>query len=139
MSDDNNTPNEPPKKEPTLAEVQELAEQASKTAMEAKTAAEARQTVAADVKDSADKKGLDLSDEDAKKIADALVTQLDSMGLFEDSKNEPVPPTNASTADGASPPTPSATPSSAGTPQPAADSGDTQPKHRTLAEKFMGK
>lgn len=142
MSDDNNTGNEPQKHEPTLAEVQALAETASKTAMEAKTAAEAKQTVAADVKADAEKQGIDLSDADAKKIADALVTQLDAMGVFADasagSGNEPVPPTPAPAADGASAQPASATPPPADGP-PAPVSTDSSPKKRTFAERFMGK
>lgn len=139
MSDESNTPPETGKREPTLAEVQALAEQASKTAMEAKTVAEAKTNVERDVKDKADAEGLKLSDEDAKKIADAFVTQLEAMGMFEDTEkgggNAPVPPGNAAPADGASPQTTTAPPPSV----PAPSATDTVPKKRTFAERFMGK
>lgn len=141
MSDENNTPPEPAKREPTLAEVQALAETASKTAMEAKTAAEAKNNVERDVKADAAKQGIDLSDEDAKKIANALVTQLDSMGVFAEADTNtgaPVPPTPAPGADEASTPPATATPPPADGP-PAPASTDSVPKKRTFAERFMGK
>lgn len=140
MSDTND--NTPEKKEPTLAEVQALAQKASETAMEAKTVAEAKQNVQTEVQKEADKQGLDLSDEDAKKIANALVTQLDSMGVFEEGNKEGDQnlPTPAATAPESSPQTTTAEPPTAPAPS-ADDTGkvDSAPKKRTFAERFMGR
>lgn len=126
--------------EPTLAEVKALAEAASQTAMEAKTAAEARPQVEQAVKDEARKEGVDLSDEDAKKIANALVTQLDAMGVFEDKEEENNPPTPAATAADTSAQNPNDAQQSAPVPPaPDSPSTDSAPKKRTFAERFMGR
>lgn len=126
---------EPQNKEPTLAEVQAIAEAASKTALEAKTAAEAKPEVKKAVDDEAAKQNVNLSDEDAKKIADMLVTQLDAMGVFEEASNDNVPPTPAATAAEGSAPTAPAAPPSA--PAPPAD--DSSPTRKTFSERFMGR
>jgi hypothetical protein len=129
-------PAEPEKKEPTLAEVQEIAIEASKVAAEAKSAAEAKENVQTSIETETEKRGIEFSDEDYKKMADAIIVGMEARGVFEEGP-EPTPTQEPSPPDGSQPPT--AQPSSTSTPpvsEPPADSG---PKKRTFAERFVGR
>jgi hypothetical protein len=130
---------EPEKKEPTLQEVQEVANEAAKVAAEAKTAAEAKKDVQESVESESEKRGIELSEDDAKKIADATIAGLEARGAFEPGEPEPAPnpptPAGESASGDTSNPTPAA-PESPPAPPAAPDSGPTK---RTFAERFVGR
>jgi hypothetical protein len=130
--------NPPAEKEPTIQDVMAIAEKAGADAAAARTAAEARPEVRQTIKDEAAARGLDLSDEDCKRIADVTITQLEARGAFDETPPpgpaESPPPAEAP-AEPAAPAHPEgAAPSGAGHSE-----GDPPPKKRTFAERFMGR
>lgn len=130
--------NEPEKKEPTLQEVQEIALEASKVAAEAKSKAEAGTAVQQSVETESEKRGIELSEDDAKKIADATIAGLEARGAFEPAPEptpDPTPAGESVSGDGSSP-TPPVPESS---PAPAAPEGEAKPRKRTFAERFVGR
>lgn len=143
MADENNPQAEPEKKEPTLAEVQEIAQNAAKVAAEAKSKAEAREGVEQSIREDTEKSGINLSDDDCKKIADATIAGLEARGAFEEVVEEENPPTPAQSQGTAGGTTeqqsPAAPPAQSAPPVPSVPPTDTQPKKKTLAERFVGR
>jgi hypothetical protein len=138
---ENANPETPPEpaKQPTLADIQAIAEEASKTAAEAKSKAEALEGVQTTVETEAEKQGVALSEEDCKKIADATIAGLEARGAFEEEVEETVPPTPAPGVDTSTPASTTPAPSSTASPTAPTAGQDSGPKKRTIAERFVGR
>lgn len=121
-------------KEPTMAEIMEIAKAAQSTAEEAKTAAEAKASVAATVEEEAEAKGLEITEDQAKMIAGITIAELERRGAFPDpgeGGGEPPAP-----VEGEQPPPPveGAPPVPPAPPAPP----EQAPEKKSLAERFRG-
>ncbi len=123
-----------------FAKLQQIAEQANKTAEEAKTAAEARAEVKETVKEEGEAQGLKVDEQTAELLANAVVSQLEARGAFgapaePAAPAEPVvpgePAAPAAPVEPAAPAAPAPEPTGLGDEQP--------PKRKSLAERFQGK
>ncbi|HEX3561826.1 MAG TPA: hypothetical protein VHU24_03220 [Solirubrobacterales bacterium] len=129
-----------------FAKLQTIAEQANKTAEEAKTAAEARADVKETVQEEGEAQGLEVDEQTAELLANAVVSQLEARGAFGAPAVEPAAadPTVPDPAAAAVPPAAPAAPAPAvASEPPAADPigpGDEQrPARKSLAERFQGR
>jgi hypothetical protein len=129
-----------------FAKLQQIAEQANKTAEEAKTAAEARRDVKDNVIEEGEAQGMKVDEQTAELLANAVVSQLEARGAFgaPPAGGEPaVPPTGEPAAvPPAVPPAPAPAPASeppAPAPDPTGLGDETPPRKRSLAERFQGK
>lgn len=146
-------PAEPtPDKQPTMAELQAMAEKAVSTAEEAKSAAEARQEVKASVKEEGEAQGFEITEAQAEMIATVTIAQLEERGAFASpgAGGTDTPPVAAPVAesgggDGAPVAPPGAEPvgepadQEPGSPAAAAEEPVVEPRRPSLAERFQGK
>lgn len=126
MTTENETPEQ---KEPTLADVKRIAEEAAAKAEEAKTAAEAKRDIQQTVKEKANDAGIPFSDEDAKRLADVIIAELEARGAFEEPDEEKPEPQESAKPEGEAIPPPESHPETEAPPR----------KKLTFAERFVGR
>jgi hypothetical protein len=137
----------PPEKEPTPAELMEMAQKLEARLAKVESASEARKEAKEGIEEEADKQGLEISEEQAKMFADMMVAEFERRGAFPDAGGEggegegegegsgeaaqvPPPPggeapagAEGETQNGGSPPPPAP---------------EEEPRHKSLAERFRG-
>ncbi len=127
------------KREPTLAEVVEMSQAMEKrlAELEASTAAEAKPEVEEQLKEEAHKQGIELSDEDAGKIATMMIAEFEKRGAFGEPPSgdaAPVPPEETAQPD----------PGTGGVGEggeaaPEGPGAEVAPQRKSLAERFAGR
>lgn len=125
-------------REPTMAELMAVMQATQKAIAEADTPAEAREDAPKAIKQEADKQGLELTEDQAKFVADTVITELENRGAFEHqpaAEGPPAPPAPEVPAEG-----PPAAEAPAAPPAPSADQPPEEPPRRkSLAERFQGR
>lgn len=122
------------KQEPTPAEQQAAAAQMgneiAQAAAGAETPEQAREDAAKAARRAADRGGLEISDEQIKQLANAVVDAMDARGAFDTPIEAVQPPPPAAPAPvGEDPVAPAA---------PVAPVADTSPKKKSFAQRFLG-
>lgn len=123
----------PAENEPSMAEIMAMAQAAMKKAEEADSKAEAQTGVTATVKEEADARGLELTEDQAKMIAAITIGELEKRGAFPD----------ADGGEGGELETPPPPPAAEGEVAPPAPGGELPPaeeppRKKSLAERFRG-